>query len=160
MIIDVMKLRLNAVSFIEIDEDITINNDLITGVGILETPKIHVSGEITNDTVDSYYLNLSVSGILKLPCSVTLKPVDFPFDVNIEGNYMEMIEEIEQIDKKTENTIDILPILWENILMEIPIRVTCPEATDLKKSGDGWKLVTEESEQNSDSPLSKLNELL
>lgn len=160
MVIDVIKLKLNIVKFIEINEDLKLDNDLIAGAGILEASKVHVFGEITNDVVDSYYLNLTVEGNLILPCSVTLKPVDFPFSVNIEGNYLEMLTEIQQNDKKTENTIDILPILWENILMEIPIKVTCPEATDLKISGDGWKLVTEESEQNSDSPLSKLNELL
>ena len=71
-----------------------------------------------------------------------------------------MMEEIQEIAKKNNNSLDIFPIIWENILMEIPIKVTGPEATDLKLSGDGWKLVTEESEEKENSAFAKLKDLL
>ena len=44
--------------------------------------------------------------------------------------------------------------------MEIPIKVTCPDATDLKLSGDGWKLVTEGEEDGTTSAFDKLKDLL
>ena len=94
-----------------------------------------------------------------LPCSITLEPVDYNFNAEIQGVYTEMMQEIENFTKKIENSLDIFPIIWENILMEIPIKVTCPEATDLKLSGDGWKLVTE-GEETTSSAFDKLKDLL
>ena len=56
------------------------------------------------------------------------------------------------------NTLDIFPIIWENILMEIPMRVVSDEAKDIKLSGDGWKLVTEEDITS--APLAELEDLI
>ena len=75
-------------------------------------------------------------------------------------NIEELYTEIDKNDKKYENSIDILPIIWENILMEIPMRVVSEEAKtkDMNISGDGWKFVTEEEEKK--SPLSELMDYL
>ena len=61
--------------------------------------------------------------------------------------------------KKNQNTIDILPIIWENILMEIPIRVVGDKNQSLQMEGDGWKLITEE-EKKLNPELQKLKDLL
>ena len=68
-----------------------------------------------------------------------------------------ILEEIGENVKNNQNTIDILPIIWENILMEIPMRVVSEEArnSDINMSADGWKFVTEEEEH-----LSQLSELM
>ena len=95
-----------------------------------------------------------------LPCSITLKPVDYAFNAEISGDYMELMSEIENSVQKVDNSLDIFHIIWENILMEIPIKVTCPDATDLKLSGDGWKLVTEGEEDGTTSAFDKLKDLL
>ena len=70
-----------------------------------------------------------------------------------------MLEEIGKNDKNLENTIDILPIIWENILMEIPMRVVNEDIHDATLKGEGWSFVTEE--QPSINPeLQKLKDLL
>ena len=81
-------------------------------------------------------------------------------NVKIEGTIEELMGENEEFVKKDENSIDILPIIWENILMEIPMRVVSEEAenSDITKEGDGWKFVTEEEEKK--SPLSELMDML
>ena len=61
--------------------------------------------------------------------------------------------------KKSENTIDIFPIIWENILMEIPIKVTSPDA-DKELSGDGWKFVTNDEGLKVSNAFDKLKDLL
>ena len=61
--------------------------------------------------------------------------------------------------KKNEKTIDILPIIWENILMEIPMKVISPKAKDMKTKGDGWELITDSKEKGNNS-LAKLKDLL
>ena len=69
------------------------------------------------------------------------------------------MENIEENSTNFQNSIDILPIIWENILMEIPMRVVSEDAEDITLSGDGWKFITGE-EKTENSELSKLKELL
>lgn len=160
MIIDISKLRSGIVDNIDVNETVIIPKELLEKVNVLDYKEVVVSGYITCDDLYNYYLDLVVDGTLVLPCSVTLKPVDFPFSTRIEGDYLQMMEEIEDFAEKLQNSIDIFPIIWENILMEIPIKVTCPDATDLKLSGDGWKLVTDGEEQEVPSAFDKLKNLL
>ena len=50
---------------------------------------------------------------------------------------------ITKIYKKNKNSLDILPILWENIVLEIPIRVVAESVKPSNTSGDGWELISE-----------------
>ena len=70
-----------------------------------------------------------------------------------------MLKEMDENSKKIINSIDILPIIWENILMEIPSKVTSPDADTAKLSGKGWKVVTDE-EKSVNPELAKLKDLL
>ena len=79
-----------------------------------------------------------------LPCSITLKPTNYSFEINIEGNLQEISEEMGKIYENKQKTIDILPIIWENILMEIPIKVVNSDISDAISKGDGWELITDE----------------
>ena len=60
--------------------------------------------------------------------------------------------------EKDENSIDILPILWQNIVLEVPLRFT--KVNDLSKyNGDGWKLISEEeASSTSNNPFLELKE--
>lgn len=160
MIIDITKLKQSLLTSIEVNEDVFVSKEELNKVNIIDLKDTKVTGYITKDDTDSYNLDLVLDGILVFPDSVSLNPVDVPFSTEIYGNYAEMMEEIQEIAKKSNNSLDIFPIIWENILMEIPIKVTGPEATDLKLSGDGWKLVTEESEEKENSAFAKLKDLL
>ena len=74
-----------------------------------------------------------------LPCAVTLKDVDYEFDTEFEEN----LGKFEEIYKKNKNTLEISDILWENIVLEIPIRVVSDEIVPSNTSGDGWELISE-----------------
>ena len=65
---------------------------------------------------------------------------------------------IEENLEKDENSIDILPILWQNIVLEVPLRFT--KVNDLSKyNGDGWKLISEEeASSTSNNPFLELKE--
>ncbi len=160
MIIDISKLQNGSEINVEINEVINVDKETLKKVNVLDIKDASVSGYIHDDEMQNYYLDLLVTGTMVLPCSITLQPVDYPFETKIEGDYSEMMSEIGDFGEKVKNCIDIFPIIWENILMEIPIKVTCPDATDLKLSGDGWKLVTEGEEQEQTSAFDKLKDLL
>ena len=95
-----------------------------------------------------------------LPCAITLKPVDYPFEIKINGQIDELMENNEENYANFKNTIDILPIIWENILMEIPTRVVSKDVnpSDYNISGNGWKFVTDE--QTNNNPLSELLDIV
>lgn len=160
MEIDITHLKHGIVEFIEIDDNLNTENIDLNNTDILELKNIKVKGSITKDSMDDYYLDVDLSGTMVLPCSITLKPVDYQFYTQISGNIAEMLTEINEINKKTENTIDIFPIIWENILMEIPIKVTSSEVKEKSISGNGWKLVTEDEEIKEKNAFDKLKDLL
>ena len=71
--------------------------------------------------------------------TVTLKDVDYDFETEFEEN----LGKFEEIYKNNKNTLEISDILWENIVLEIPIRVVSDEIEPSNTSGDGWELISE-----------------
>ena len=68
--------------------------------------------------------------------SISLEDVTYHFSNQLE-------EEVTEKVKNIENTLDILSVLWENIVREVPIRFS--EVSDYSKyQGNGWHLVSEE----------------
>ena len=159
MNIDITKLKNSVVKVIEVDEIANFNEEDIKKADMLDLKDVKVTGQISKNNLDSYNVYLKVSGEMILPCAITLKPVNYPFNIEIDEIFSEDASEMSKKIKKFENTIDILPIVWENILMEIPMRVVSPDASLEKVEGNGWKLVTEDSEFKNPE-LAKLKDLL
>lgn len=159
MKIDLTRLKSGFVSFIAIDENCVFDESYLQQAELLELNNVHVVGEISKDAMDDYELSVIVDGVMVLPCAITLKPVNYPFEVEIQGNLQALLSEIDENIKILENSIDLLPIIWENILMEIPIRIVSDDISDVKTRGEGWELITED--KNPVNPnLAKLKDLL
>ncbi len=149
-----MKFDLNTLNTkpqIIIDTKINFPKEDLEKAKILKMDEVSVKGQINNNKEESI-LNLTIKGKMTLPCNLTLDPVDYPFSIEIEENLNEIIE-------NSQKTIDILPIIWENILMEIPMRVISPNAKNMKTKGNGWELITD-SESKGNNSLAKLKDLL
>ena len=102
--------------------------------------------EAGTDDID--YVDLDVSGVMILQDSISLEDIEYPFSLKIEGDLKEFITNLE-------NSLDIIELLWENIVLEIPLKYTKVE--DLSKfHGDGWKLVSEEEATTSHNPFNEL----
>jgi len=144
---------------IEINDVYEIDSSLTSSTDLLEPLKINLHGKITRDVLEGFLLDVEVTGTMVLPCSITLKPVSIPLHIHIVGNLDELMEEIDENHKKIENSIDILPIIWENILMEIPMKVTSPDAYSVVSEGEGWKFVTNKMDTKNPA-LEKLKDLL
>ena len=157
---DIIRLNNNIDKFISIDETYSFSSDELMGTDLLKLENVKVSGELFKNSLGNLELNVDVEGVMQLPCAITLKPVDYPFDINISGEIDELTENMEENQRNFQNTIDILPIIWENILMEIPMRVVSEDVKDkdINMSGDGWKFTTDEEETS--SPLSELMDYL
>ena len=72
---------------------------------------------------------------------------------------MEIEEELEDFSEKMENTLDITDILWQNIMLEVPLRVSNVENFN-EYQGDGWRLVDEDSIKNTNNPFKELKDMM
>ena len=93
---------------------------------ILDISLAEVSGTALHLYDDRYQFDLSIKCKLVLEDAVTLDPVDFLVNVNVIETFDKVVDEESDEDVRLieKNTIDLYDVVWENILLEKPIRVT------------------------------------
>lgn len=141
MIVDLTRLRNKIDSILDIDFTYSFSEEELKNTDIKKLDNVKVKGYIRRDSLDEFEINITISGTMVLTCSITLKDVNYDFNIEINDILDRILEEN---DKKIQNTIDILPIIWENILLEVPMKVVSEDAVLEKTEGDGWKLITED----------------
>ena len=156
MLIDISLLLSNVKKQIDIEEDFSFNQEELNKVGILKLENSHVSGQITKNSIDTLSIDLTISGDMYLKCALTLKPVKHSFNIKIDD---EKISDFENILKKGENILELKPFLWENIVVEIPLRVVSSDAYEENYKGNGWQLITDENYEHKNMALSSLSQL-
>ena len=156
---DLTRLNNNIDKSITINETYSFSSEELKGTDLLKLDNVKINGELFKNSLGNIELNVVVDGVMVLPCAITLKPVDYPFNIEISGELEELMEEFVNFSTNFQNSIDILPIIWENILMEIPMRVVSPDIKDkeISMSGDGWSFTTSDCENNSSSLSELLN---
>lgn len=92
---------------------------------IIDISLVHINGMGKHVSGDRYKFNLNISTILILEDAVTLNPLDFPIELDVIEIF-DVKEEYEDEDIRIieKNTIDLTDIIWENILLQKPMRVT------------------------------------
>ena len=157
MKIDLTKIIYENNYKVPVSGEIIIPKDLLKTTEIRSISPVKVSGFIYN-TEEEYELDINISGEMILGCARTLKDVKYPFNIDINeiiGENSDNSLEIKQ------NTLDIFPIVWQNILVDVPLRVLAPDAKEESLKGDGWRLITEDDKKETIDPrleaLSKFN---
>ena len=153
--IDITRLKSNIDEYTLIDLNYSFSKEQLENTNIIEMNDINIKGYITKN-MDNFHLKVDVSGVMVLPCSVSLKPTKYPFSLEIDEDFDENLQESL---KNVSNSIDIFQIIWENILMEIPLRVVNEDLSDVKTEGEGWQLITDKEERINPA-LEKLKDLL
>ena len=79
--------------------------------------------------------------------------------INVSGSQCLYKEENNKI---INNSIDLIPIIWQNIILEVPLKVVSPDIEVKNINGDGWRFITDEEvvEKEIDPRLEKLKEFL
>lgn len=144
MNIDITELINGSKNKIEVNDVINFDKEIFKNTDIIKLDNISLNGNIHVDNANIYHIDIDVNGIMVLPCSITLKPVDYKFLCKVEEEYDETELSNMKNNKILKNSIDILPIIWENIVLEIPLKVLSSDAYDTKLEGDGWKLITDQ----------------
>lgn len=136
MKIDLFKL--NNFNKLDIDSDIIFTEDYFKNTDIRAINDAHVVGTLSISYEDELMADLEVSGEFILPCAVTLEDVSYSFTTKIEEN----LGKFEDFYNKNKNSLDILPVLWENVVSEVPIRVVKDGVDITNLSGNGWEVVS------------------
>ena len=152
MIIELFNLVINNKKII-IDNDVVISEELLSSSTIRRLENVHFSGTLSRLIDDTYELSGVLKGTMILPDDITLEDYEYNFTSEIE-------EKIEETRINYQKTLDITEDLWQNILVEIPLKAVNEKNRDLKLEGDGWRLISEDDINTENNPLSSLKELL
>lgn len=146
MKIDISDIINKGVGSINFKGEVVIPEELIKTTEIIRLENVICEGKIIDAYDFGYTLEAKLSGSMVLPCSVSLEEVDYKFKTSFT----------EEIEKTDTNLLDISDILWDNIVLEMPLKVTKSDASVIT-SGEGWDLNKEKSDI--DPRLEKLKEL-
>ncbi len=108
------------------------------------------------------YVDFTIKGQMILPCAVSLENVDYPFTIDSSTVFaFYKPEEDEDVIEVKRDTVDLTPIVFQEIMMDVPMRIVKEGAT-LKTKGNGWKVLNEEDIQQDedyiDPRLAKLKD--
>lgn len=159
MNIDITSLKARTNNVVEFCDTLTFPEEKLKETELLDLKDVQVKGSIKRNLMDTFDIELNVVGVMVLPCALTLKPVDYPFTIEIKEDLETLLKEIDN-NSFLGNSVDILPIIWENILMEIPMRVVSPDAKIDNKHGEGWQVINDEEADIINPALEKLKDLL
>ena len=158
---DLLRAENNTIS---IDESIRFEPEAFARMhNIRSVPDVHVSGEIHYDVVsERAYADLSITGVMIVPCSITLDDVEVSFHSEREEVFSFVKCEDADVHEAKGDVVELLPVIFQQILMEIPLKVVKPGIKEYPK-GEGWKVIREEDlqeekEKEIDPRLAKLRE--
>ena len=117
-----------------------------------------VIGKIYVDSTNDIILDCKFSGTMFIEDSISLDSVPYDFEIDIEEKLEDIIENYQDCYVFSKNTLDLIKVLWQNIVLEVPISYT--KVVDANLKGNGWELKTQEKSEDIDPRLKKLEDLL
>jgi uncharacterized protein len=140
-----------------IDEIIRVDEIKQVDPTIREVSPMHITGRGDIDSTKVTF-HLKIEGHLILPCSRTLVDVKLPINVDttetflLQGSVYETEEETYQVKG---DVIDLMPIIREILLLEVPMQVFCDDVDSdeaAPQSGKDWEVISEEDQSKKIDP--------
>lgn len=142
------QLRKSSYSGFTIDETITLDEIFERKTDLVALSPVHVTGKMDySEKKITFHLN--ISGVMTLPCSRTLNPVEYPFEIPCMETFFRDASYVGDEDGLVleNDVVDLRPIILENVVLEIPLQVFSTAVDNERvapKSGNDWSLITEE----------------
>ena len=142
-----MLIDLNFSSTFNINEKLIIPKEYYENSDIVELKEIDVIGKLYYDDEDNLFIDIKGNGVMILKDSISNEEIEYPYEIEYDDLVPENL-------KKMQEKLDLFEFLWENIVLEVPLRYT--KETDYSKfKGNGWKLL-DENEVVKNNPFSDL----
>lgn len=142
-----MLIDLSFMERLEIHEIVSIPESYYQNTKVLELNDIKVDGCFSYEE-EEIHGKFDISGVMLLQDDISLEPVEYPFSISYDDILDENL-------KNNQNSLDLLEFLWENIVLEVPMKFTKVSNLD-EFHGDGWKLISEEDHQLANNPFAEL----
>lgn len=154
---DIGALKNDTASFLNIDEEYSFDQNDLKDTDIVRLEDIKVKGKVDRIESSTYKIDINITGNMVLLCARSLEEVDYPINIFVNKNISEEAND-DEIILITQNMLDLRSIVWENIVLEVPLRVI-KEGASFITEGNGWNLV-DKYESQTNSPFSELSNLL
>ena len=152
-----MKWALNEISkkgLIQFDEKLDLNEELTSrSQEVLAASDIQAVGQISYDN-GLYLLDYRLTGVLTLPSSRSLKPVDYPLDIQVDEVFASPEFLTESSNLADEDLIiplekDLISLdesVADNLLLEIPLQILAEDEknSDQMPAGKFWSVLSED----------------
>lgn len=153
MIIDLSKIDERGIT---IDETFSFDDNYLNKTSIKKLDNVKAQGRIYLSITGEIIFDCHIKGVFILEDAIDLSEVEDPFSFDISEV---LSENNDELAKKEEKTLDIIDILWQNIVLEVPISFRAHPEKKVSAKGNGWELLDEETE-TIDPRLAPLLELL
>jgi len=138
------------------DEIVNVSEIKTIDPTIRDASPMHITGRADIDSAKVTF-HLKINGHLILPCSRTLVDVKFPINVEttetflLKGLDYETEEEVHQVKGEV---IDLMPVIQEILLLEVPMQVFCTDSSDegAPQSGKDWEVIQEQDKEERIDP--------
>lgn len=140
-----------------LDETIRIDEIKQSDPTIRDVSPIHVTGRADIGSTKVTF-HLKIEGYLILPCSRTLVDVKYPIHVETTETFLLQVSEFELEEEAHQikgDSIDLMPVIREILLLEVPMQVFCEEDTSkdaAPQSGKDWEIIREEDQSKKIDP--------
>ncbi|MDR4886610.1 DUF177 domain-containing protein [Bacillus sp. HNG] len=143
-----------------IDETVDVKDIMELEKSIRDISPVQITGRADLSSTKASF-HITISGSMILPCSRTLVDVKFPFEIRTTETFLLKdtsvydLESDEDVHQIRGEVIDLLPIIKENILLEIPMQIFCDDSNSedaAPQSGQDWEVISEDDKKNKIDP--------
>ena len=130
-----------------IDTIISFDEEYLRVSEIKKLDNVHVSGRIYYSLTKEVIFAGNVNGNMTLVDGYSGDLIDYPFNIDLDEILTDFSAEDEKKGKKPQNSLDLKEVLWENIVLEVPIVVSKDNEVKTKK-GEFWEVRDENSKKD------------
>lgn len=130
-----------------IDTTISFDEEYLRVSEIKKLDNVKVSGRIYYSLTKEVIFAGNVKGSMTLVDGYSGDLIDYPFNIDIDEILADFSEEVAKNTKKTQNSLDLKEVLWENIVLEVPIVATKNNQLT-KTKGEFWEVRDENSKKD------------
>ena len=130
-----------------IDTIISFDEEYLRVSEIKKLDNVHVSGRIYYSLTKEVIFAGNVNGNMTLVDGYSGDLIDYPFNIDLDEILAHFSNEDEKMGKKPKNSLDQKEVLWENIVLEVPIVVSKDNKVKTKK-GEFWEVRDENSKKD------------
>ena len=130
-----------------IDTSISFDEEYLHLSTIKRLDDVKVKGRLYYSLTKEVIFSGKVQGTMILTDGYSGEDINYPFLIELDEILADFSQEVAKNAKKAQNTLDLKEVLWENIVLEVPIVATKNNKLS-KTKGEFWEVRDENSKKD------------